>query len=128
MKHYLFVDDDVIFNVIHSKSVSMVDESAQITTYSSSTQALDYIVKMLDQNMKMPDYVFFDINMPQLTGFELIDRVIEKYPTAFDHSICFILSSSLDERDFERAKKYSFIQDFLGKPLVKNKIEKILNS
>lgn len=126
MKHYLFVDDDVIFNVIHAKSVSMVDESAQITTYSSSTQALDYIVKMLDQNMKMPDYVFFDINMPQLTGFELIDRVIEKHPTAFDNSICFILSSSLDDRDFERAKKYSFIQDFLGKPLVKDKIEKIL--
>ena len=39
----------------------------------------------------------------------------------------YILSSSIDFRDIERAKEYDIVSDFIAKPLTDKKIIELLN-
>lgn len=126
MNSFLLVDDDLIFNKVHAKTISLVDAEAEVVSYLSSREALEYILGLVESNKPLPKYIFIDINMPEMTGFEMIDRVLKQHPTAFNQSCCFILSSSLDDRDINRSKQYDFIKGFKGKPLTKDIIQEVL--
>ena len=128
MNSFLIIDDDDIFNSIFTKTVSLVDASAEVVSLESSREGLNYIIGLQEENQSMPRFVFIDINMPEMTGFEMIEKVAEQAPSAFTNSDCYILSTSLDERDIQRANKYSFIKGFKSKPLSLSTLREIIGA
>ena len=65
-----------------------------------------------------PDVVFLDIQMPGLTGFDLLDEI------DIDFKLVFI--SSYFDQYYEKATKYAPV-DFLTKPINKDKLETVIN-
>ncbi|MEY3343235.1 MAG: hypothetical protein RL090_919 [Bacteroidota bacterium] len=128
MRTILLIDDDQIFNFISSEMILETDPDTRIITYLSSPEALQYLKDLLDQEQPLPDILFLDIRMPEMTGFELLDKLLQAYPIeAIKKMRIFMLTSSLDENDNQKAADNPLIEGYLGKPLDIVELVKILS-
>ena len=112
---FLLVDDSLLDLFIHKKLISISDLAESITTFNSGEEAFDYLVK---EQFNMEDCVLLlDLQMPGMNGFEFIDLF-----ATLDNSIkkrirIFILSSTVDNGDIQKAKENPYIEDMISKPV-----------
>lgn len=106
MKHILIVDDNKT-NLLFAKN-ALIDEY-KVTAVTSGEQAL----KFLDKNI--PDLMLLDINMPEMDGFEVLERV--KNIPECNHLPVIFLTADNDSATESRCLE-SGAQDFIAKPFV----------
>lgn len=126
MKHFILIDDDVVFNFIHTEVIKRVLPDAAVDTYNCPSEGLEYIAGRIERNEKLPDVLLLDIRMPELDGFELLAE-LEKLPaSSLDSMAIYMLTSSLDDRDRMKALRSPLVRGFKNKPLTENKLMEIL--
>lgn len=122
-KYFLLVDDDPLNNILSKMALKKGLGDVIIKEFIDPELALDYIQKAADieyAGKKLT--IFLDINMPSISGWEFIDRFntfSELIKSQFD---IYILSSSIDPSDIQRAELSALVIDFLEKPLKKERI------
>lgn len=126
MKRYLLIDDDYIFNLLHKRVFNIVDPLGEIIDFNNSVMALKYIKELLDNGKPLPNYIFLDINMPEMDGFELLDELINYSSDFFTSVKLYMVTSSLNDRDMEKAYSYPFLTGYIGKPLTIESVKKIV--
>lgn len=126
MNRYLLIDDDDIITKIHPVIIRRVDKECDIDICVSGVQAIDYLTELLSINAPAPDYIFLDINMPVMSGFELIEALSPQLSNFISKSKIILLSSSVDPRDIEKAANYPTIIEFAPKPLTVDYLQKLL--
>ncbi len=74
---------------------------------------------MLEQENEqtIPDVIFLDLNMPEINGWEFLDVLSQQEQKYLNKCQVFILSSSVDSLEKEKAKTYKLVRAFLHKPL-----------
>jgi len=112
---YLIIDDDEVFNFLHSEIIFQLDSKAEIIEYNSSVDGLNFINETIKNNQTLPDYVFLDIRMPEMSGLELLDELMKNSIQPFEKVKTFVVTSSLDDRDKQRALSYPIVSGFLIK-------------
>jgi CheY-like chemotaxis protein len=117
MKKYLLIDDDDIFNFLHMEVIKQVEDSPEITMYNSSVEALEYLKDLIHKKIQLPDYIFVDIRMPELSGFELLDELMKFPEELFKNSRIYFVTSSLDQRDKVKSLDYPIIKGFKEKTI-----------
>ena len=119
MNRYLLIDDDDIIHFIHRKVITAADTTAEVTTVFSVEEGLAHLLANAPD--ALPDVIFVDISMPILSGFDLLDTLQQGHPelhqTLLEGSRLFLLASSVNPRDMERAGAYPLISKVLAKPL-----------
>lgn len=125
---YLLVDDDDIMAILHPAIIKRADPEANIEFFNDSVKALSYLRELRSMQFTAPDFIFLDINMPFLNGFEFVSSFSEEDKAFLSSSKIIILSSSIDSKDFDRAKTFPEISDFISKPLSIDYIKGLLNS
>lgn len=114
----VLIDDDPISTFVTERLISKnVNEPCQFYKYQSARRALEEIDSI------KPNYLFLDLNMPEMNGWDFLDNF---HPEKNDAKI-YILSSSVDERDINKASTYQIVKDYLSKPLIKKYIKTIFN-
>ena len=110
------IDDDPIF-VYGTKVLLNYNCSfgSNIMVHEDGKEALENLVAMVNSGEELPDILFLDLNMPVMDGWEFLDEFtklpLDKYP------MIYIVSSSIDSNDIEKANEYSMVKDFIAKPL-----------
>jgi CheY-like chemotaxis protein len=62
--------------------------------------------------------IFLDINMPEMNGFDFLDELKVIAGDHFDQGCKIVMvTSSLNEKDRERAMSYPFVSNYMEKPL-----------
>lgn len=124
MTKILLLDDEEINDIIFS---SILEDETNIHYHyeSDGWKALQYLNK-LEIEKNFPDFIFVDLNMPQMDGFSFIEFYEKKFFHTFPNSRLFILTSSILFRDKEKSKKFLSVMGFLHKPITKEKISTLI--
>lgn len=98
-KKILMIDDDVEDREIFLGCVQRIDASIICLQPASAALALDLIV----HDKFMPHYIFLDLNMPIMNGFEFLTalRKVDSLPT----TNVIVYSTSRSTQDFDKAKQ-----------------------
>jgi CheY-like chemotaxis protein len=116
MVNIVLIDDDLVSNFVTEKYIQKhIQEPCRIFKFSSATEALNEIYRI------NPKYMFVDLLMPQMTGWDFLETLNEDSIT----SEIYVLSSSVDERDVEKVANHHKVKKFLPKVGVKKSIEEI---
>ncbi|MEN9337604.1 MAG: hypothetical protein RLZZ500_2591 [Bacteroidota bacterium] len=122
--NFIIIDDDDIFLKLGKMYLELGDCTSSVSLYNEATIALDVITGMLehiDKNM----VVFLDLNMPVLNGFGFLDQ-LQQLPNAFNEKLrVYIMTSSINDEDIERANSYSIVKKYLNKPITKEMVDSI---
>lgn len=127
MKKYLLIDDEEIFNFIQSEVIHNFNSESEIITYSSASEAIEYLKTCSLNGDKCPDFILLDVRMPEMDGFTFLEKLKEFDASFFNCTQIYMLSSSIDERDKQRAFSYNFVKGFREKPLSEEILSQINN-
>lgn len=108
MKHILIVDDN---KTSLSSAKSALNDVYKVTAVTSGAQAL----KFLEKNLC--DVILLDINMPEMDGFEVMEK-IRKNSERADIPIIFLTADSDAETESRCLEEGA--ADFIAKPFVLN--------
>jgi len=119
-KRFILVDDDVLNNILTKMILKKSFDEVHINVFTVPEDGLEFMKSQPSHNKPNGKIILFlDINMPSLSAweyleaFELLDASIkERYDI-------YILSSSVDPKDINRAKENFHVKDFIEKPLKK---------
>ncbi len=115
--HFIIIDDDSINNHICDKYIHIIVPQAEVTAFTRPVSALAYISETYSRKEIGETLVLLDINMPELTGWDVLDRFAD-FPVFIKRQFrIFILSSSVAQQDKDRAIYSPLIVGFLEKPL-----------
>ena len=126
MRKLVFIDDDPIdhFMMKHILRDKNYFDTTTYTIYGGLV--LDYIEEHKSEPEKLPDVIFLDLNMPQFSGWEFLERM-ERLQGEIDKDIkVYVISSSLRPADKQTPSKYSFVNKFISKPVDTSEIERIV--
>ena len=120
------VDDDKVFQLTTSRTIQAAKLTDRILQFENGEEALIFLKEHAKETDTLPDYIFLDINMPFVDGWMFLeDFATLKTNLQKDISI-FMVSSSIDPKDVNRAKGNKNVQDYIIKPVSREKLIELL--
>jgi CheY-like chemotaxis protein len=116
--HVWFIDDDDITNMLNQY---FIEEHFPDISISIFAEAEDALVELC-QNKATPDFIFLDINMPVMNGWDFLDELSKCSQARTVFPSVYILSSSVDPSDLQKAEESLFVRGFISKPLEPEKV------
>ncbi|WP_458626346.1 response regulator [Winogradskyella sp. PC D3.3] len=120
------IDDDDIYQFTIVKMLKAIDLDKEISLFSDGEEALEFLIDNLYNNEELPDIIFLDINMPIMDGFQFMEEYVKIKPKLNKKIIIYMVSSSVDPVDIERAKNISDISDYIIKPIRAGQLQEIM--
>lgn len=119
------VDDDPIYRLIASKTLRVINPNLNIIEHENGELSLHDLKSqnILDEKI----VVFLDINMPVMNGWELLENLEKNNFFNLTDLNIYMVSSSVDKNDVLKAKSFSFVKDFISKPLEVDTLKQILD-
>jgi CheY-like chemotaxis protein len=109
--------------MLHGEVLKRLIPEVHIAVFKSGQEVLHHLEQEPNQRI---DLIFLDIRMPVMGGFEVLDAMSLMDPIRFSKTKIYVLSSTLDDRDLQRAKETPLVTDFIGKPMSFDTLRSIL--
>ena len=114
LKEVLIIDDsdaDLLYaEIILDKS----GVAEQVMPFGTAIEALDFLKRPEGHDA---DVILLDINMPEMNGFEFLDRYELLHKSHRARAVVVMLTSSPDPQDQARAQTYSCVKGYVIKPI-----------
>ncbi|MCC8408150.1 response regulator [Mucilaginibacter sp. UR6-1] len=126
----LIIDDEPIQHLIYDKMLDIyVPDASSHTMHSyDGANALEFLRQNSGNAKALPDMIFMDIHMASLSGFDFLERFKKLSQRLIKHIEVYVISSSIDPEDIDRSKGYSFVKDYIIKPVTQIAIKNIFNA
>lgn len=122
LKKVLIIDDDDLSIFLIGMTIEEIVFIESHDSVTSGWEALNY----LRDEEKAPDLILVDLNMPEMDGYEFIQRFEEDHWKKLPETRVIVVTSS--QRDSDKTKSLSFpsVIGFVQKPISEEKIKGIL--
>ncbi|MEQ8687495.1 MAG: response regulator [Imperialibacter sp.] len=121
------IDDDQIYVFGLRKLIDFHKYSKNLLVFKNGAEAIKYMKPLITSSDELPDVILLDINMPVMDGWQFLDEFVKIKPLIKKKITIYMVSSSIDEADLERAKTYEEVSDFIVKPVKAEDLEKMLS-
>ena len=124
------IDDDLIYQFLIKEEIEYTNMVSKIMFFNNGEKALQFIENTLNNNKIdiLPDIIFLDINMPVMDGWEFLEAYAQIKPKVEKKIVIYMVSSSTDIRDLDRAKSISEVSDYIIKPVSGSQLKSIFTS
>jgi len=120
-REILVIDDDPIILMIHQAVLESAVPEVPCRYFEDAGDALLYLEKNTNGGRKF--LLFLDINMPMISGWDLLEEIDE---SVFKDKVSVVMvTSSVNEGDKLKANSYTNIYDFISKPLKEEHFDKL---
>lgn len=121
-KNVLVIDDNPIDLYIAEMVMSTTRFAEKVICLNSAVAALAYLKPLYESPDELPQLIFLDINMPEMSGFDFLKEYQYLPENIRKKCIIMMLTTSLDDNDRRLAEENQFVNRFLNKPLDTSKI------
>ncbi len=121
------VDDDpiVVFGMkVMLKQLGIVQDTE---VWNNGQQALDGLKALVDKGEALPEVIFLDLTMPVMDGWDFLKALREADLPGKETMKIFVLSSSINPVDRDRALEIEEVNDFIVKPMKEARLKEILS-
>ncbi|MFV8337717.1 response regulator [Flavobacterium sp. LB3P21] len=118
------IDDDPIFVFGTKRIMEIANFCESFMIFRNGKEAFDKLKAIIIADEKLPDLILLDLNMPIWDGWQFLDEFI-KIPNVNPITI-YIMTSSVDPEDIEKAKTYDAVSNYLIKPITMAELKKLM--
>ncbi|WP_031443963.1 response regulator [Arenibacter algicola] len=123
----MVVDDNKLDIYFTTKLILKNSLAENVLEFTSAEGAYDYLRDNQTEKSELPGIIFIDIYMPNLDGFEFIDKIRELGENITENCRLCIVSSTVSDYDIHKAKIEKGIPLFSSKPITSEFIERLAN-
>ena len=110
------IDDDDISKFVMKRNLKQISV-LNVIDFPDSLKPLEILSSQCNNPEVLPDIIFLDLNMPIINGFQFLED-FQKINEKIEKSIhIFMVSSSLNSNDVNRAKSIPEVSDYFVKPI-----------
>lgn len=120
------IDDDKLHQHAMCRMMKYIKTPVELLQFYNGLQALEYIKTNLQQSIRLPNVIFLDVNMPVMNGWQFLDEFILLLPKQNPLTTIYIVTSSVNDADIEKAASYSEISEYIIKPMNVNQVKELL--
>jgi CheY-like chemotaxis protein len=125
LKYIMLIDDDEDDNYFHAKAIKKNNPENVVIIQNSGIKALEYL-KSGTEMAPRPSLIFLDINMPRMNGWEFLNAYNLLTREKQSEAIIIMLTTSQNLADRARANSWSFVFDYISKPLTELMMDDII--
>ncbi|NRR91086.1 response regulator [Winogradskyella undariae] len=118
------IDDDPIFIFGAKRMMQLSNFCNSFMVFKNGQEAINNLKPIMNSDEAIPNVILLDINMPIMDGWQFLDEFIKI--ESHKSITIYIVSSSIDPVDLNRAKRYDNIKNYIIKPISFKKLESIL--
>lgn len=111
------IDDDEIYVYAIKRLIKIRNLSERVVTFKNGKQAIDYFTDTPLTEILMPDVILLDVRMPVLDGWGFLEAFSELDFVGKNKVGVFMVSSSIDPRDIDKADQFPMVEKYLFKPI-----------
>lgn len=125
IKSFLVIDDSYIDRLVATMLIKRTYDITNVHEASGVNQALEWLTANRPQ---AEDHliILLDIMMPQLSGFDFLEKFNLLSGEIKDRISIIMLSSTLDHEDMNRAQQHPNVKKLLSKPLSANELKEFI--
>ncbi|MBQ4819837.1 response regulator [Aquimarina sp. MMG016] len=119
-------DDDMYVNLI-KKIIEAKQLCKNLLVFENGKDALyhfEALLKNLNRD-NIPEIIFLDINMPIMDGWEFLNKFTQIKNKFGKVITLYIVSSSINPVDIEKAKNINSVKDYIIKPITIEELEAV---
>jgi CheY-like chemotaxis protein len=120
------VDDDEVYQFTVTRAIQTQKLAKKILIFSDGEEAIRFLINNVSKNEDLPDVIFLDINMPIMDGWQFLEEYVRLKPRIGKKITIYMVSSSVDSADLDRAKKINEISDYIIKPITPTALKEII--
>ncbi len=117
----LLVDDSPLMNRMHQFKLKAQTGVENISFVFSGSEAIDYLN---ETSNIIPEIIFIDINMPEMDGWELYEKIHKK--PKLEKTLFFVLTGNVSSDILTKAASIKGIKAVYEKPLSEESIQAIM--
>jgi len=122
----LLIDDDTIYQFVARKTLEATGYINKIQVCSNGEEAYQFLERNMGNADELPDVILLDVNMPVMNGWEFLELYQSLKPSISKDMQVFLVTSSMNDQDREFSRRYICVQDYIVKPLAREKIAELL--
>lgn len=125
--NFVVIDDDTINNMVCKAAIKSATGGKTAICFNKPLEGLHYFENLFQLLNSSPRTILFlDINMPDMNGWEWLEKFSGFQQEIKDKLSIYILSSSVNPTDIDHAHANSLVKDYIVKPLTKSKVLDLL--
>ncbi|MGE5861605.1 MAG: response regulator [Ignavibacteria bacterium] len=126
ISRFVIIDDDPIVNSFCKMLINHVDEKIEVRTFMVPEKGFEFITSQHSKDSKSVSIILLDLNMPQMTGWEFLERFEEIDEEIKKQLQIYIHTSSFREQDRKRAFTNKNVKDYIIKPITEEIVKNII--
>ncbi|MFD0766869.1 response regulator [Mucilaginibacter lutimaris] len=121
----VMIDDNPLEHLIMKKIFARHHLFNEAVHSIDSKLIIDFLTEKCNDALVLPDLIFLDLDMPGFSGWDFLESFAKLLPCLAKQITIYIISSSVDQNDMLRARNFSFVKEFISKPVEIEKLEEI---
>ena len=123
-KEIIIIDDDAVYRMLIGKMINFAAPSLQISEAENGKIGLEKLKTL--QGASHEIIILLDVHMPIENGWGFLDEMQANDFYNLQNLTIYMVSSSIDESDQQKAQQYNSVKEFLFKPLTNEQIRAIV--